>query len=58
LVLLGASSSHAEYDVYLVGEPKRSISMEEALDALLSITAIRNPDFYEYKAGDLVSASG
>ena len=58
LVLLDASSSHARFDVYLVGKPDCSIPMAEALDALLSITAIRNPDFYEYKGGDLVSVSG
>lgn len=58
LVLLNASSSHADYDVYLVGKPNRSIPMGEALDELLSITAIRNPDFYEHKAGDLVSIRG
>ena len=55
LVLLDASSSHAEFEAYLVGEPERSIPLKETLDELLTITAIRNPDFYEYKDGNLIS---
>ena len=55
LVLLDASSSHVEFEVYSVGHPKCPIPMAEALDELLSITAARNPDFYEYKDGKLIS---
>ena len=57
LVLLDASSSHAEFDAYLVGKPGHPIPMTETLDELLSVTAIRNPDFYEYKDGSLISVS-
>ena len=58
LVLLDASSSHAKFDAYLVGDPNHSIPMTKALDELLSITAIRNPDFYEFKDGSLISVRG
>ena len=58
LVLLDASSSHAEFKAYLVGKPEHPIQMTETLDELLSVTAIRNPDFYEYKDGTLISVSG
>ena len=58
LVLLDASSSHAEFEAYLVGKPEHPILMTETLDELLSVTAIRNPDFYEYKDGNLISVSG
>ena len=57
LVLLDASSSHASLDAYLVGDSNRSIPMTQVLDELLSVTAIRNPDFYEYKNGKLISVS-
>ena len=58
LVLLDASSSHARFEAYLVGKPEHPIPMTETLDELLSVTAIRNPDFYEYKDGKLISVSG
>ena len=58
LVLLDASSSHAEFDAYLVGKPEQPIAMTEMLDELLAVTAIRNPDFYEYKDGNLISVRG
>ena len=55
IVLLDASSSHARFDTYLVGEPDVSVPMGEVLDELLSVTAVRNPDFYEYRSGKIVS---
>ena len=58
LVLLDASSKLARFDVYPVGKPESPIPMSEALDELLSATAIRNPDFYQYKDGRLVTVSG
>ena len=58
VVLLDASASHARLDTYLVGHPKRPIPVKETLDELLSLTAMRNPDFYEYKDGILVPVAG
>ena len=58
LVLLDASSSHARFCTYLVGDPNNSIPMTQVLDELLSVTAIRNSDFYEFKDGMLTSVSG
>jgi len=58
LVLLDASSSHAECEAYAVGEPHRPVPWAEAIDDLLSVTALRNPDFYEFKDGSLVSVGG
>ena len=58
LVLLDASSSHARCDAYPVGRPDRPVPWAEAIDDLLSVTALRNPDFYEFKEGRLVSVSG
>jgi hypothetical protein len=58
VVLLDAASGHASVKAYLVGEPEKEVAMEEALNGLLKVTAIRNPDFYEYEGGRLVSVNG
>jgi hypothetical protein len=58
IVLVEASSSHARFDASLVGEPGTPVPMSRALDELLMVTAIRNPDFYEFSDGNLVSPSG
>ncbi len=58
IVLLDASSKHANFGTYLVGEPEKEVAMNDAIDELLKVAAIRNPDFYEYKSGCLVSTSG
>ena len=58
LVLLDASSSHARFDAYPVGRPERRVPMAETLDELLSVAAIRNPDFYEYRDGNLFRVGG
>lgn len=58
LVLLDASSTHALFEVFPVGSPASPIPMEQALDELVSATAIRNPDFYDYRGGKLVSVRG
>ena len=54
IVLLDASSSHARFDVYLVGKPESKIPIADTLDDLLRLTALRNPDFYEFKNGKLL----
>ena len=58
LVLLDASSSHAQLDVYAVGDAGSPIPWAAVIDELLSVTALRNPDFYEYREGNLVSVGG
>lgn len=58
IVLLDASSAHANFTAFLVGEPDKPVPISDALDELLQVTAIRNPDFYEYDAGKLGSANG
>ena len=57
IVLLDASSAHARLEAYQVGEPKGSVPMTEVLDELVSLVAIRNSDFYEYKDGSLTGVS-
>lgn len=57
IMLLNASSAHAHLEAYRVGEPEDSVPMTEVLDDLVSLVAIRNPDFYEYKDGSLTFVS-
>lgn len=53
IVLLNASSSHADFEAFLVGEPNSLVSMENVIDELLAVAAVRNPDFYEFDKGCL-----
>lgn len=57
IILLDASSSHAHLEAYLVGEPECRVPMAKVLDELISVIAIRNPDFYECKDGSMVTVS-
>ena len=57
LVLLDASSNHAEFNAYRVGEPQFRVDLDEIVDELLTIVAHRNPDFYEYQNGKLASSA-
>lgn len=57
LLLLDASPTQVELTCYPVGSPKESISLSDALDDLLVLTAQRNPDFYEFVDGKLGKAS-
>jgi hypothetical protein len=57
IVLLDASSSHAKFTATLVGEPNTPVSLSQALSELLEVTAIRNPDFYDYANGGLTPLS-
>ncbi|MDR7060835.1 MULTISPECIES: hypothetical protein [unclassified Sphingopyxis] len=54
-MLLEASSQHADYTLYRVGDHKKQISFDELICELIQTTAIRNPDFYEYDDGQLQS---
>ena len=58
IVLLDASASHANIEAYSVGEPESPVPMTKVIDELVSLVAIRNPDFYENKGGRLVSVQG
>ena len=58
IVLLDASASHASLKAYSVGNPGSPVPMTEVMDQLVSLVAIRNPDFYEDKGGKLVSVQG
>lgn len=58
IILTDANSSRASFEVFLVGEPATPVPMSRALDELLSVTAIRNPDFYEYSDGNLALQNG
>jgi hypothetical protein len=55
IVLLEASASAAKFEAYKVGEPTTPVLMSDAIDDLLRLTAIRNPDFYEFSDGKLLS---
>lgn len=58
IVLLDASAAHATFSAYLVGNPDEPVPMDKAIDELVQLTAVRNPDFYEYEAGSLRSVNG
>jgi hypothetical protein len=51
IVLLDASSSHANFRMFCVGDPLNERPLESAIDDLLRATGVRNPDFYEYDKG-------
>jgi hypothetical protein len=53
LLLLSASPSHASLRAFEVGKPDDEIQLDEIFEQLLKLTAERNPDFYEYEAGNL-----
>lgn len=53
IVLLDANPFSPRFNAYRVGEPSQPVSMAEALDCLIEMTAKRNADFYEAVGGDL-----
>ena len=57
LLLLDASSSRADCKVFPVGCPEDPIPMTQALNEILALVAIRNPDFYDYVDGKIVPVS-
>ena len=58
IVLLNASSSHANLEAYSVGNPESAVPMADVMEELVSLVAIRNPDFYQDKGGRLVAVKG
>lgn len=57
LVLIDASSFHANVSVYAVGESTKSVTLEQVFDDLVQQVADRNPDFYECVEGKLVAVT-
>jgi hypothetical protein len=55
IILLDASTTHANCEAFYVGEPEKAVPMTDVLDQLLLTVALRNPDFYEFRDGNLVS---
>jgi hypothetical protein len=55
IMLLDASSTTKPIRSYEVGKPRTPIPLSKILDELLTIAAERNPDFYEFEAGNLRS---
>jgi hypothetical protein len=53
LVLLEASSAHADLRAYAVGDAETVVPMEAVIDQIVEQVAVRNPDFYEYSNGSL-----
>jgi len=56
VVLLDATPASVELRAFEVGRPDDPVSMAQVLQDLLSLTAERNPDFYEYDDGRLIKA--
>tara|TARA_B100000678_G_scaffold286264_1_gene290714 strand:- start:935 stop:1669 length:735 start_codon:yes stop_codon:yes gene_type:complete len=54
-MLLDASSQHASYKLYRVGQPRAEIEFHDLICELVERVAVRNPDFYEYDNGELRS---
>ncbi len=57
LFLLDASPSSVELKAFEVGHPNAEISMNYILDDLVKRVAVRNPDFYEFVEGRLVTVT-
>jgi hypothetical protein len=57
IVLVEANPVAPWYEVYRVGDPKTTVSLEEVFRELLELVAERNPDFYEVVDGRLEKAT-
>jgi hypothetical protein len=57
VLLLDATPVAVSLRAYEVGKPEISLSLDAIVEELLSITAERNPDFYEMEGGNLRSAT-
>lgn len=53
VVLLDANVFQPKYEVYAVGDPSQTITLDAAFDELISLVPKRNPDFYEEVNGTL-----
>lgn len=57
VVLVEANPTEPWFEVYRVGDPKASVSLDDVFRELLDIVAERNPDFYEVVDGKLGKAT-
>jgi hypothetical protein len=57
LLLLDATPATVSLRAYEVGKPETALSLDAIVEELLSMTAERNPDFYEMEGGNLRSAT-
>lgn len=58
IMLMDASAQHVDLAAYNVGEPNKPVAMDQIIDELVKLVAMRNPDFYEYVDGKLTSVKG
>lgn len=56
IVLLDATPFAASVEAFRVGDPHTPVSLESALDDIITLVAERNPDFYEADGGNLQPA--
>jgi hypothetical protein len=57
VLLLDATPAAVSLRAYEVGKPNAALSLDAVMEELLSLTAERNPDFYEMEGGNLRSAT-
>jgi hypothetical protein len=57
LLLLEASPSDVEIVTYQVGDHETTISLEQVIDNMVQLVVDRNPDFYEFVDGKLLSVT-
>ncbi|MBM2575582.1 hypothetical protein JQC91_04625 [Jannaschia sp. Os4] len=53
LLLLDAGAAHSSLRAFAVGDKDNQVPMEQVIDQLIEIVAVRNPDFYLYEGGQL-----
>ncbi len=54
LVLLDVGAQQGRIRAFAVGDPVNVVAMEEIMDRLVELVALRNPDFYEFLNGAIV----
>ncbi|MEO8122967.1 MAG: hypothetical protein ABI633_02860 [Burkholderiales bacterium] len=57
LILLDASPASVVLRPFAVGQPEIELTFNEIIDDMLELVSQRNPDFYEFVDGKLMSAS-
>lgn len=57
ITLLSASPTDATISAYEAGKPNVEISFEKIINFLVDLVATRNPDFYEFVDGDLITVT-
>lgn len=54
LILTKANPLEPTIRAYRVGFPSQEVGLSDALDDILNLIVERNPDFYEFRGGDLI----